>query len=208
MSQGYEGITPAPSAMRLGFGLESDPAPASVRVMAFLGAVLVVFGAAGMACGFLFLVSRNLLDVVAGAAGFVAGAIFLVGGSILLAVLTRSPAGARVASHAAGCLSLFAPPAVAVLAWPILYFTLGLGACGILPFVLLGCAICAWPVSGRVARHLLCLWLPRGEPSDASLLALRILLFVGQLLVILASWPLFGELLDHLRSMGYKVGWS
>jgi hypothetical protein len=185
------------------------PSFASGNLIACLGSSLIVLGTGGMAAGFLFLCSQHALDVTAGAAGFLAGTVFVAAGVVTLAVLSQSPVTRVAAAHAVGCLWGFLPPAVAILSWPALYFTVFLGACVVLPFVLVGCVIWAWRVSARVTWHLWWLLGPAGpEPPIQLLGGLRAVVLGFQVLGIVASWPLFGELLGWLTAMGYKVGWS
>jgi hypothetical protein len=90
----------------------------------------------------------------------------------------------------------------AALAWPVLYFGPFLPGLPLTLLVLIGCVAWAWPVSESVAGHLSALlgWPRRG--------VLHSLVFVLELIAILATWPLFGFLLKLLSSMGYKCGWS
>jgi hypothetical protein len=170
--------------------------------LVLLAAAALLAGAGGMAVSFLFLSARNHLDVIAGAVGFLAGAVLVAAGLLSLAVQSRSPAVGEAAVRIAGCLAAFLPPLAAALAWPILYFGLFLAAMPFIPLVLVGCAVWAWVVSASVAGHLSALfgWPRRG--------VLQGLVFALELIAILATWPLFGSLLDLLSSMGYKVGWS
>jgi hypothetical protein len=155
-----------------------------------------------MAVSSLYLVSRNHLDVMAGAAGFVAGAVLVAAGLLSLAVqscsLTEGPNAIRIAS----CLLGLLPPLAAALACPVLYFAAGLVGICFLPFVMLACIAWAWGVSDGVAGHLSALM---GWPGVGIL---RGVVFLLQVLGILASWPLFGYMLEWLEALGYKVFWS
>jgi hypothetical protein len=182
----------------------TDPAARNLlraTPLVVLAAAVLLAGAGGMVVSFLFLASRNHLDVIAGAIGFLAAAVLVAAGLLSLAVQSRSPAASQAAVRIAGCLAAFLPPLAAALAWPVLYFGLFLTGMLFIPLVLVGCAVWAWVVSASVAGHLSALlgWPRRG--------VLHGLVFVLELIAILASWPLFGSLLDLLSSMGYKVGW-
>ncbi len=171
---------------------ESIPQPAAPVVT--LSALALLAGAAGMAVSFLFLASPGHLDVIA-------GAILVAAGLLSLGVQSRFPATSQAATHAAGCLVAFLPPAVAILGWPVLYFGAFLAVL-LMPLVLIGCLGWAWVQSRGVAGHLSALL---GWPWVRLL---RATVFAAQSALILASWPLFGYSLRLLESMGYKVGWS
>jgi hypothetical protein len=109
--------------------------------------------------------------------------------------------------YALAILYLFLPPLVAIVAWPALYFTLFLVGILVMPVVLLACVIWAWPVSVSVSKNILALS-GKKEPNRANLLSLQVVLLLFQLLVIIASWPLFGLFLTYLESLGLKTGWG
>jgi hypothetical protein len=155
-----------------------------------------------MAVSFLYLGSRNYLDVIAGAVGFLAGTILAGAGVLALAVQSRSPSSSLAAVRVTHCLVAFLPPAAAILAWPVLYFGAFLFGLVLMPIVLIVCISWAWVASKSVAAHLSALlgWSCVG--------VLRGLVFLAQLVAILGSVRVFGCLLDLLESMGYKVGWS
>ncbi len=178
-------------------------APAEpTRSLAILAGLTFVAGVGGMAVSFLFLASRNHLDVIAGAAGFLAGAVLIAAGLLSLTAQSQSPPTNQSVVRLAGCLTGLLPPFVAVLAWPVLHFSAFLMSCLLIPLALLGCAVWAWVVSRSVAGHLCAL----GGWSDVG--TVRGFVFLLQVVAILASWPLFGYLLGLLEAMGYKVGWS
>src|SRR5262245_19594771 len=140
-----------------------------VAVLAFLA------GLGGMAISFLFLASASPLDVLAGTAGFVAGAVLLAAGLLSVAVLHSPSAQGDQVARALRFLVVFAPPVVAAVCWPVLYFTLFLGGLLLMPLVLIGCATWAWSVSGQVARDFSAAsgW-TGGEPSALPSLSLRL----------------------------------
>jgi hypothetical protein len=177
--------------------------PLRATPIVVLSALTFISGVGGMAISFLFLASRNYLDVIAGTVGFLAGAVLVAAGLLSLTVQCRSPLASQSAIQVAGCLVGFLPPLVAVLAWPVLYFGAFLTGLSLIPIVLLGCVVWAWLASRSVASNLsaLCGW------SHAGMI-LRGLVFFLQGVGILASWPLFAYLLRLLEAMGYKVGWS
>jgi hypothetical protein len=171
--------------------------------VAVLSAFILITGAGGMAASFLFLASGDHLDVIAGAVGFLAGAILVAAGLLSLATQSRSQSTSHSAVRVIGCLVGLLPPLAAILAWPVVYFGAFIfGVLLLMPFVLLGCVAWAWVVSANVAYHLSALL---GWPRVRIL---RGFVFVFQVAAILASWPLFGCLLQLFQSMGYKVGWS
>ncbi len=167
-----------------------------------LPVLALLAGVGGMAVSFLFLASRHPLDVIAGAVGLIAGSILTAAGLLSLALLSRSPKVGETASHVTWCLVGFAPPLVAILSWPVLYFSLFLMALPLIVLALLCCIGWAWLASDGVAANLAVLL------SWRRVRVLRFFLFTLQVVAILASWPLFVLLLDLLESMGYKVGWS
>ena len=181
----------------------TDPAASSSGTpLVMLSALTLLAGAGGMAVSFLFLASRNQLDVIAGAAGFLAGTILVAAGLLALAVQGQSPTSSQSAVHVVGCFGALLPPLAAALAWPVLYFTAFLAGMMMMPFVMFACIIWALVASESVAAHFsaLCGWSDKGF--------LRVVVFILQVLGILASWPLFGEFLGMLEAMGYKIGWS
>jgi hypothetical protein len=180
----------------------SATARPSATAIVWLSVLVLLAGAGGMAASFLFLCSRHDADVIAGAAGFVAGAILVAAGLLALAIQSQSDATARGAARAVYCLIAFVPPVVAILAWPMLYFGAFIAGVFFMPVVLVGCVVWAWVLSRGVAENVAALL------GSTRTWVLRGLIFTGQLVVILASWPLFGWLLDLLSSMGLKIGWS
>jgi hypothetical protein len=154
-----------------------------------------------MMVSFLYLASSSYLDFIAGAIGFLAGTILVASGLLSLGIQSRSPTTSRAATHAAGSLVVFLPPAVAILGWPVLYFG-AFFAVLFMPLVLICCLGWAWLQSRGVAEHLSALL---GWPTG---FLLRVIVFSVQAALILASWPLFGYSLRLLESMGHKVGWS
>ena len=176
--------------------------PLRATPIVVLSALTFISGVGGMAISFLFLASRNYLDVIAGTVGFLAGAVLVAAGLLSLTVQCRSPLASQSAIQVAGCLVGFLPPLVAVLAWPVLYFGAFLTGLSLIPIVLLGCVVWAWLASKRVASNLsaLCGW------SHAGIV--RGFVFFLQVVCILASWLPFAYLRNLLEAMGYKVGWS
>jgi Ca2+/Na+ antiporter len=84
-----------------------------------------------------------------------------------------------------------------------------LGGCFFIVLVVIGCIGLAYSTSMIAARNLRALTsrTKSGEPQDSDLLGL--LLFLCQLVMILATWPAFGIIVRMLESMGYGIkGWS
>jgi hypothetical protein len=179
---------------------ETPPSP-TYHVVA-LSVLTLAAGVGGMVVSFLFLASQNHLDVIAGAVGFVAGAILVAAGLLSLTVQRRSPSTSQAAIRITACLVGILPPAVAILAWPVLYFGLFVAGLLLIPLVLVLCAVWAWGTSGTVAQNL-CALLGWNEVR-----ATRGFVFVIQMLATLASWPIFIWFYRTLESLGYKVGWS
>ncbi len=191
-----------PQDTRITTALSSESLPQLPTLVAVLSVLTLIAGAGGMAGSFLFLASRNHLDVMAGGAGFIAGAVFVAAGLLSLVVQSRLLTERQTAIRIAGCLLGLLPPLTAVLAWPVLYFGAFIAGILLMPIVMLGCVVWAWGVSSGVADHLSALL------GCSRVGALRGSVFFLQVVGILASWPLFVDLLHLLESMGYKVGWS
>src|SRR5258707_465545 len=138
----------------------TESTPALGTPVAVLSALTLIAGAGGMAVSFLFLASRNHLNVIAGAVGCLAGAVLYAAGHLSLAVPSRSPSASQSAVRVTSCLVGLLPPLVAVLAWPVLYFGAFVAGIFLMPIVLLCCVIWAWVASRSVAGHLsaLCGW--------------------------------------------------
>lgn len=94
------------------------------------------------------------------------------------------------------------PPAVAIVAWPVLYFTMFLNGLVLIWVVLIACA--AW--ADAQSKRLVPLFAPHFPKTPVTKLRRRILALQG--LGIVGSWPLFAVLLHELRGAGFKVGWS
>jgi hypothetical protein len=190
-------------------GLDLLPdSPPRLGPLVPLTALTSLAGAAGMVCSFVYLASTNQLDVLAGAAGFVAGAILVAGGLISLSAqcLSLSPSGNELLTRMLRCLYAFLlPPALAIVAWPVFYFTFFVMGIILMPFMLVICAVLALWCSGVVAENV-CAML--GWSAVRAIRAMYAVAFVMQLLAIAASWPLFRLLLNQLELMGFKGGWS
>jgi hypothetical protein len=166
-----------------------------------LASITLLAGVGGMAISFLFLASGSELDVIAGGVGFVAGAILAAAGLVSLSFQNRSHEASELATRGLRCLYGFSPSAVAIFSWPILYFGF-LPAILLMPGVLLGCAIWAWPASRSVAENLV------ASCGRTWVRLANVSVVVIQLSAIAGSLLLFRLLLNTLESMGIKVGWS
>jgi hypothetical protein len=178
--------------------------------LAVLSILALLTGVAGMCISFLYLHSRRVEDVMAGAAGFAAGSAFIAGGLIALAVLSRSPATNRKVFQALAAQLVFVPPFIMMLAWPILFFSFFIIGILLIPVVAVVCLTLAWPISRIAADNLASLvHAPDEEDRPASRL-LVFALFLCQAIMILATAPAWGVVIETLEAMGISmgVGWS
>lgn len=106
------------------------------------------------------------------------------------------------------------PPLTAMLAWPVLSFTLDLAGMLLSFFVMLLCVRWCRDTSQRVASWQWAVRAEAAERGDAAVVPpnylrnLRRLLYAAQVVGVLGSWPLFGLTLHVLERFGWHWGWS